>query len=422
MKISCFVVILLAGFIKLNAQNIVNISVVPDHKDWNYKIGEKVKFTISVYKFMSLLNDVEITYKVGKERMPASVAKTEFLKNGTITIEAASLPEPGFLTCEVSLNYEGKEFKDWSSAAFEPEKIKPTATLPADFRQFWDSTKMVLSKVPLETKMVLVPELCTDKVNVYDVNFRNIKGRVYGYVCIPSKPGKYPAILYAPWAGVYAAVPEISAAEKGFITFSFNIHGIPNTLNKQAYTDLGDGALKNYPFINLDNREDYYYNRVYMAGVRANDFLTSLTEYDGSNLGVIGLSQGGGLSIIVAALDKRVKYLSVTYPALCDLTGYLLNRAGGWPHLFKTELSNKKDKIETSRYYDAVNFARFITVPGIYTWGYNDATCPPTSMFSAYNVITATKELHIYQDRKHESYAEQREIAINWLMERLKVK
>lgn len=419
MKTRWIIAILVASFLKLNAQNVVNICVVPDHKDWNYKLGEKVVFTVSVYKYMTLLRDVELTYKIGQERMPASVTKTMVAKNGTVAIEAGSLQEPGFLTCEVSLNYDGKEYKDWSSAAFEPEKIKPTTTLPDDFRQFWDSTRLALSKIPIETKMVLVPELCTDKVNVYDVNFRNIKGRVYGYVCIPSKPGKYPAVLYAPWAGVYAAVPEISAAEKGFITFSFNIHGIPNTLNKQVYVDLGEGALRNYPFINLDNREDYYYNRVYMAGVRSIDFLTSLPEFDGSNLGVIGLSQGGGLSIIIAALDKRVKYLSVTYPALCDLTGYLFNRAGGWPHLFRTELSDKKDKIETSRYYDVANFARFITVPGIYTWGCNDATCPPTSMFAAYNVVTAPKVLHIYQDRKHESYPEQRDLVNDWLLDKL---
>ena len=51
------------------------------------------------------------------------------------------------------------------------------------------------------------------------------------------------------------------------------------------------------------------------------------------------------------------------------------------------------DKIETSRYYDVVNFARRIKVPGLYTWGFNDETCPPTSMYSAYNVIPGQKKL-----------------------------
>lgn len=53
----------------------------------------------------------------------------------------------------------------------------------------------------------------------------------------------------------------------------------------------------------------------------------------------------------------------------------------------KKSLSQENDKIETSKYYDVVNFARLIKVPGLYSWGYNDATCPPTSTYSAYNVI-----------------------------------
>ena len=31
----------------------------------------------------------------------------------------------------------------------------------------------------------------------------------------------------------------------------------------------------------------------------------------------------------------------------------------------------------TSAYYDTVNFARKLKVPGLYSWGYNDETSPP---------------------------------------------
>jgi cephalosporin-C deacetylase-like acetyl esterase len=58
-----------------------------------------------------------------------------------------------------------------------------------------------------------------------------------------------------------------------------------------------------------------------------------------------------------------------------------------------TDSHRTKEKIETSKYYDVVNFARRVKVPGIYTWGFNDETCPPTSMYSAYNVIPGKKEL-----------------------------
>ena len=54
-----------------------------------------------------------------------------------------------------------------------------------------------------------------------------------------------------------------------------------------------------------------------------------------------------------------------------------------------------------------VNFARFIKVPGFYSWGYNDLTCPPTSLYSVYNVITAPKELSLFQETGHWTYPEQ---------------
>jgi cephalosporin-C deacetylase-like acetyl esterase len=79
----------------------------------------------------------------------------------------------------------------------------------------------------------------------------------------------------------------------------------------------------------------------------------------------------------------------------------------------------KKDKIETSKYYDVVNFARHVKVPGFYTWGFNDLTCPPTSMHAAYNVITAPKELFLALDTGHWTYPEQRQKMDNWLLKQL---
>ena len=112
----------------------------------------------------------------------------------------------------------------------------------------------------------------------------------------------------------------------------------------------------------------YYSRRVYTGCVRALDFLCSLPEYDGENLGVIGGSQGGALAIVTAGLDTRVKALVAFYPALCDLTGYLHGRAGGWPAMFAPQnqnLNNKPEKVATSRYYDVVNFAVSSKLPVI---------------------------------------------------------
>jgi cephalosporin-C deacetylase-like acetyl esterase len=157
--------------------------------------------------------------------------------------------------------------------------------------------------------------------------------------------------------------------------------------------------MVNVYYIGLQNFREgkrLYEILCYLGCVRAFDFIFSLPQFDGEKLAVTGGSQGRGLSIVTAALDSRVKWLVPIYPALCDLTGYLYGGAGGWPHIFdKTNYTfiAKKDKIETSKYYDVVNFARQVKVPGFYFWGFNDIVCLPTSMYAAYNVITAPKQL-----------------------------
>src|SRR5690606_5909449 len=120
------------------------------------------------------------------------------------------------------------------------------------------------------------------------------------------------------------------------------------------------GPLNGYMRANLDDKDRYYYKRVYLGMVKAVDMIFSLPQFDGTRIGVMGGSQGGALSIVTAGLDDRVKYLVSYYPALADLTGYLEGRAGGWPHLFKDDFTNQAAKIATSKYYDVVNFAKLV--------------------------------------------------------------
>lgn len=127
-----------------------------------------------------------------------------------------------------------------------------------------------------------------------------------------------------------------------------------------------------------------------------------------------GGSQGGALSIVTAGLDPRIKFLAAFYPALCDYAGYLHKRAGGWPHYYRNA-QPVANEVETLAYFDVVNFARRVNAPGWYSWGYNDVTCPPTSMYSAYNVIPGAKDLHLYLETGHWTYPEQQSERIEWL-------
>ena len=225
----------------------------------------------------------------------------------------------------------------------------------------------------------------------------------------------------APACGPIAACRRSPA--RGLIVLQIGIHGIPVIQPQEVYDSLAQGGLSGYPTFGLDSRERYYYRRVYVGTLRANDFLTSLPQWDGRNLAVTGGSQGGALAIVTAGLDRRVTRLAAYYPALSDVTGYLNQRAGGWPHMFRAAdgpNAHRDDaKIKTTQYYDVVNFARRVTAPGLYSWGFNDETCPPTSMYSAYNVITAPKRLILARDTGHRTTQEQVDDVHDWLADEL---
>ncbi|MEA5129501.1 MAG: acetylxylan esterase [Proteiniphilum sp.] len=401
------------------ARQLVQVVVTPDKSDWTYEKGEQAQFQIMVLKNNVPLESIDVKYSIGPELMNAWEEKTVTLKKGVATVKARKFNESGFLRCHASVEVDGKTYSSYATAGFSPEQIKPTTTLPSDFEQFWDGAKAELSKIPVKPVLTLMPERCTEKVDVYHVSIDNIKGKIYGILCKPKAEGKYPAILHVPGAGVRPYYGDVWSAENGIITFQIGIHGIPVNLDQSVYDDLRAGALNGYQTANLDDRDNYYYKRVYLGCVRAVDFIESLECFNGSDIAVTGGSQGGALSIITAALDNRIDYLAAFYPALSDLTGYLHDRAGGWPHMFKDNFTNKPEKTETSKYYDVANFARFIKVPGWYSWGYNDNVCPPTSMYSAYNVITAPKELHIFQETQHWTFPEQQELKNNWLLKNL---
>lgn len=405
-------------------EKLVKIVVTPHHVNWVYKTGENVNFRVLVLKNSELIQNAKIKYEFGAEKMAPTKSDSAILKDGQFEIDAGTMKEAGFLRCIVSTVIDGVHYENIATAAFSPDQIKPTTMLPTDFVQFWDNAKAEAAQIPLDAKLTLLPDRCTEKVNVYHASIQNyhIGTRLYGILCVPKKTGKYPALLRVPGAGVRPYSGDIATAENGIITFEIGIHGIPVTMDPMVYGELGRSALDGYWFYNLDDRDRFYYKRVYLGCVRAVDFIYSLPEFDGSSLAVTGGSQGGALSIVTAALDSRVKYLAALYPALCDLTGYLYDRAGGWPHMFNGRnkaFNDKPDKIETSKYYDVVNFARQVKVPGYYSWGYNDATCAPTSMFSAYNVIQAPKTLKIYEETGHWAYPEQNEQLQKWLVEKL---
>jgi cephalosporin-C deacetylase-like acetyl esterase len=399
---------------------LIKVIVSPDHKDWTYKVNEKAKFSIQVMQYGNLVENVTVDYEAGPETLPDIKEQGIVLKNGKLEL-TGTMKVPGLYRVRLWAIVDGRRYEGLATAAFEPEKIQPTVKDPSDFDKFWADAIAEARKLNLDPRITLMPERCTSEANVYHISFQNNSSgsRIYGMLAMPKKPGKYPAILKVPGAGIRPYSGDSRTAALGFIVLEIGIHGIPVILDPQVYADLNGAALANYNTIRMNDRNTHYYKRVYTGCVRAVDFIYTLPEFNGTDVAVTGGSQGGALTIVTAGLDSRIKYAAALYPALCDHTGYLNNRAGGWPHYFRG-IEPKPGELETLGYYDVVNFARRVRVPGYYTWGFNDLTCPPTSMYSAYNVITAPKELHIFQETGHWTFPEESEELNNWLVKKLK--
>lgn len=425
MKKLLFVLLVLLMILPVSAQirgNNIVVMVSPDHKDWNYRVGEKAHFEVSVLKSSTLLNNIEVNYEAGPEMYP-EVKKTTVLKDGTMKW-TGTMQQPGFYRLKVVAKVDGKEYTGACTAAFSPEKLVPTTVDPADFDAFWSKALEEARWTALNPQRELLPDRSNEDVNVYQVSFQNIRwgSRTYGILSVPVKPGKYPALLRVPGAGARPYTGDTYTAPTKAIVLEIGIHGIDVTQPQTFYDNLMSGALNNYWNFGMDNRDDSYYKRVVVGCVRAVDYIASLPEWDGKTIGVTGASQGGFLSYATAALDKRITFLAAVHPALCDHTASLKGVACGWPHYFYWNKGKGKEKqIETSRYYDGVNFVRRITCPAWVSFGYNDDVVPPTTAYATYNILKGQKTLSVYQQTAHFWYQEQWDEWLDWLRKQMKI-
>ena len=425
MKRLAFLLLTVLTMLPIEAQirgNSIVVTVEPDHKDWNYRVGEIAKFTVEVRRSGTLVNDVTIDYATGPEMYP-DTKKTVILKDGTLKL-TGKMSSPGFYRVDVTAHVDGKDYRGACAAAFSPEKLQPSTVMPSDFKEFWQKSIAEARKTDLDPTKRLLPERCTKDVNVYEVSFHNEQwgSRTYGILCVPVREGKYPALLRVPGAGVRPYEGDVYTASQGVITLEIGIHGVPVTMQQGVYDNLNNGALRGYWEFNMDSREKHYYHHVIMGCIRAMDYIEQYTPWDGKNAGVTGSSQGGFLTLATAGLDKRITCYAPVHAALCDHTNSLRGIACGWPHFFYWNKGKGQEKqIEVSRYYDGVNFARLINDQqrGWFSFGYCDDVVPPTTAWSTYNTVTGPKEISPYQATWHFWHQEQWDEWENWLLKEL---
>ncbi len=379
----------------------IKIAARADRKDAIYHQGEKVVFHLAVTDSGKPASGI-IEWAILKDGLPTDQKGTAELVDGKATA-TGSLNEPGFIQVRAVYRANAKAkvapTTGLGGAAIDPTEIKRSLPVPDDFDAFWDGMKKKLAAVPLEPKLVSVKSPIKD-IESFDVTAPALGLQISGYMSKPvgAKPKSLPIILTVHGAGVSDSSLGGSAgwASRGFIAMDMNAHGLPNGKPKQYYADLYAGPMKDYRYENRNDREKAYFTGMMLRLVRALDVLTAQPEWDGKHVVVSGASQGGYQAIAAAGLDARVTFFAAGVPAGCDHSGMLAGRIAGWPKIVPV-VDGKPDMavVEAYRYVDCMNFATRTKAAGAYlTVGFIDSTCPPTSVYAAYNQLGIPKEIY----------------------------
>ena len=161
----------------------------------------------------------------------------------------------------------------------------------------------------------------------------------------------------------------------------------------------------------ITSPEDYYYTRMFTDAARAVDTAIELAGAAGAGaapgIAVTGGSQGGALALAAAALrPDAVRVCHADVPFLCDIQRAITLA----PHAPYTEIPEFLAKnvqlieptLNTLRYIDCALLARRITAATLMSVGLMDDICPPSTVFSAYNEITADKEIAVFPYSGHD--------------------
>lgn len=403
---------------------------VPDHADWLYDCGENANIDIQLYEFGIPVDGLEISYEIGPDLMKAEKTGTLKLKNGRASLNIGTMKQPGFRDCRLTAKIGDRTFRHHVKVGFSADKIEPYTTMPADFNEFWEANKAELAQTPLDYTITPVEEYSSDDVKAYLVKLfiNRQKQAIYGYLFIPAgaEPGSCPAVLCPPGAGIKTIKNienQIEYAKNGCIRFATEIHGLNPEMTDEQFAEISkafNGRENGYLANGLDDRDNYYMKRVYLSLVRSIDFLSSLPEWDGRNMVIQGGSQGGALAIVGASLDPRITLCVANHPALSDMARFRMNQADGYPHFSRTGNLKTDEEVKNIAYYDVVNFARNLNVPIYMTWGYNDDTCPPTTSYAVWNVITSPKEALLTPINEHWTSANTNTRQIHWIKKHLK--
>ena len=295
----------------------------------------------------------------------------------------------------------------------ELETYLPDREEPPDFDAFWETTLAEARALPLDA--VFEPVDCgLETLDAFDVTFNGYGGQpIKGWFLIPrQRQEPLPCVVEFIGYGGGRGFPTdwLLWASAGFAHLVMDTRGQGSSWQKGDTPDPEpEGSNPHYPGFmtrGVLNPRTYYYRRVFTDGVRAVEAAKTNPAVDLERVAVTGGSQGGGITIAVGGLEPSVKVVMPDVPFLCHYRR-ATEIVDSYPYqeiaLFCKTHRDKIDTVfNTLSYFDGVNFAARTRAHALFSTGLMDQTCPPSTVFAAYNHFAGPKEIRVWRYNQHE--------------------
>jgi cephalosporin-C deacetylase len=289
----------------------------------------------------------------------------------------------------------------------DPASYRTSVQAPEDFDDFWAET--LTFPEPLDARFEPV---WSRAITVHDVTFNGFGGQpVKAWLAVPSgATTRLGCVVEYPGYGGGRGLPHqcLLYAAAGYAHLFMDVRGQGSGWRAGDTPDANGGDPQHPGFMTRGvlDPQTYYYRRVIADAVRAVAAARAHPLVDPERVAVTGISQGGGLTLAVAALVPDLLAAAPDVPFLCDFRrGCDIATAGPYPELVRY-LAVHRDRaarvFDTLAYFDGVNFAARATCPALFSIALMDASCPPSTGYAAYGAYAGHMEMSVYAFNGHE--------------------
>jgi cephalosporin-C deacetylase len=312
----------------------------------------------------------------------------------------------------------------------ELRRYSPTLAVPSDLESFWATTlaearrhDLAVTFEPIDNGLAVVTTL--------DVTYAGFGGSpIRAWLHLPAgRPGPFPAVVeYIGYGGGRGLPHErFLWAAAGYAHFVMDTRGQGSTWAVGDTPDPDGAGAPFHPGFMTQGILDpstYYYRRVFTDAVRAVEAVRAHPQVDPAHVALTGGSQGGGITLAVAALVPDVSAVMPDVPFLSDFPRAITfadsDPYGEIVRYLKAHRDHVERALSTLAYFDVAGLGRLASAPALFSVGLMDEICPPSTVYAAFNAYGGPKEIREYPFNDHEGGQGFHDLAkLRWLAERL---